>query len=79
MPQKVRCEYCGEVIGVYEGLVLATDDEVRETSRAAEPNLPLESAAPYHRACYLERFGTAAASSTAAIDARAQWAETNGD
>jgi hypothetical protein len=61
MPQRVRCEHCGEVIGVYERMAVATDDEVRETSRAAEPNPPLESAAPYHWACYQKCFGTAAA------------------
>jgi hypothetical protein len=40
------------VIGVYEPLVLRVGGEVRETSRAAESNLPLAHAEHYHRACH---------------------------
>jgi hypothetical protein len=40
------------VIGVYEPLVLRAGGEVRETSRAAEPNLPPAPAEHYHHACY---------------------------
>lgn len=60
MPPKMRCNHCEEVIGVYEPLVVIVEGEARETSRAAEPNLPLDSAEHYHRACYLDRIGAAA-------------------
>lgn len=48
----LRCEHCGDVIGVYEPLVVRAGDEVRETSCAAEPALPLAHAEHYHRECY---------------------------
>jgi hypothetical protein len=44
---------------VYEPFVLVVGDEARETSRAAEPALPLDSGEHYHRSCYLERFDPA--------------------
>ena len=50
--QALRCRHCGDVIGVYEPLVLRVGGEVRETSRAAESNLPLAHAEHYHRACH---------------------------
>jgi hypothetical protein len=48
----LRCEHCGDVIGVYEPLVVRLGDEIRETSRAAEPELPLAHAQHYHRECF---------------------------
>ena len=59
MTPKLRCVHCDEAIGVYEPLIVVVAGEARETSRAAEPDLLLESAEHYHRACYLERIGTA--------------------
>lgn len=56
MVVKVRCAHCQEVIGVYEPLIVLDAGEPRETSRAAEPMLPLDGAEHYHRTCYLERF-----------------------
>lgn len=34
-----RCRFCGEVIGVYEPLVLRTAEGERETSLAADPSI----------------------------------------
>jgi hypothetical protein len=48
----LKCRHCGDVIGAYEPLVLITPESVRESSRAAEPNLSGESGERYHRACY---------------------------
>ena len=50
--EAVRCEHCGDVIGVYEPLVVRSGENVRETSRAAEPELPLPRSQYYHRACF---------------------------
>ena len=52
-----RCEYCGDVIGVYERFVAVSSDTIaRETSRAAEPNLAATPGASwYHKACYQAR------------------------
>jgi len=48
----LHCSRCGDVIGVYEPLILVSGDRIRETSMAAEPELPLSGAEHYHRACH---------------------------
>lgn len=55
-----RCDHCDEVIGVYEPMVIVNSDEVRMTSRAAEPAIVAETGERYHRTCYLERGGISA-------------------
>jgi hypothetical protein len=55
--RRVICDYCQEVIGIYEPAVVVRNEDIRETSRAAEPTIGAEPAGLYHRACYLERFG----------------------
>jgi hypothetical protein len=48
-----RCTRCGDVIGVYEPMVVVRGErEGRETSRAAEAELPLAGAEHFHRECY---------------------------
>jgi hypothetical protein len=47
-----RCEYCGDVIGVYEPLVLAKEDGHRHTSLAAEPHLFPAADPCYHGLCF---------------------------
>jgi len=47
-----RCEHCGDLIGVYEPLVVCSEGGTRTTSRAAEPDLEAAGATHYHRACY---------------------------
>jgi hypothetical protein len=50
---QANCAYCGEVIGVYEPMVVVVDGEVRETSEAAgQTAAEVEDAIRYHRACY---------------------------
>ena len=48
-----RCGHCGDVIGVYEPMVLTGDDGERETSLAIEPSLCATMDPCYHRACYV--------------------------
>lgn len=55
----MRCERCGEVIGVYEPLVLVTEEGSRTTSAAAEPHVVEESGARFHRACHQDPLGLA--------------------
>jgi len=47
-----RCAHCGDVIGAYEPLVVRARGEVRKTSLAADPALPLPDAEHYHLACW---------------------------
>jgi hypothetical protein len=47
-----RCQDCGEVIGVYEPLVVYDGSGAHTTSRAAEPDLRAGAAAYYHGDCY---------------------------
>ena len=54
-PNALTCVHCGDVIGVYEPLILAGDGEIRETSLAAERDVVLARSAHYHRACYAAR------------------------
>ena len=52
----MRCDHCGEVIGVYEPVVVVADGETLQTSCAADPELvSRELDQRYHRACYLGR------------------------
>jgi hypothetical protein len=54
MEQPMKCGHCGEVIGVYEPLVLLDDGEARTTSAAAEPQIGEQPGVLFHRACYAE-------------------------
>jgi len=49
----LRCQSCGDVVGVYEPVVVCDGNSARTTSRAAEPNLEATAAAYYHRDCYV--------------------------
>lgn len=65
--QTSRCSRCGDVIGVYEPLVIVEGGGPRESSLAAEPALADASAKLYHQGCHaasaeqLERTGSAKA------------------
>jgi len=48
-----RCRRCGDVIGVYEPMILLLEGTVRETSRAAEPDADADGDS-YHGACYAQ-------------------------
>ena len=56
MSQSLRCDHCGEVIGVYEPLVRLLDGRAHESSRAREPVGSDPAGEYYHRSCY-ERLG----------------------
>jgi hypothetical protein len=61
--QSMTCEHCGDVIGIYEPLVLLFDGRARTSSAAAEPQIGEGPGGRFHRACYPE--------SIAAINAHA--------
>jgi hypothetical protein len=46
-----RCVHCGDVIGVYEPVMLAVGEKIRRTSRAAEGRLP-EDGIAWHEECF---------------------------
>jgi len=46
-----RCHHCGEVIGVYEPMILSSAGHTRETSLAAQPDLGA-LVGGYHLACH---------------------------
>lgn len=46
--EPLYCQLCGEVIGVYEPLVVSENNRARVTSRAAEPMLPASGAYSHH-------------------------------
>jgi hypothetical protein len=48
-----RCRACGEVIGVYEPLIVHERNGTRTTARAAEPDLKASGSTHYHRDCYV--------------------------
>lgn len=54
----LHCRMCGDVIGVYEPLVMCEDSQSRVTSCAAEPGLLAMEGVYYHRACFLEPDGS---------------------
>jgi hypothetical protein len=50
--RRLHCGRCGEVIGIYEPLVVLEDGAARQTSYAAEPGLIEMGEAVFHRACH---------------------------
>jgi hypothetical protein len=54
MTPRLTCDHCGDVLGVYEPVVVVTAGRARETSLAADPAIGTGVAARYHRDCYLE-------------------------
>jgi len=51
-----ECDWCGDVIGVYEPAVFVAG-ETHETSYAAEPELGAAATERYHRGCFTTRDG----------------------
>jgi hypothetical protein len=47
-----RCNWCGDVIGVYDPLVHVTGETARRTSRAVEPEIADVAGCIYHAECY---------------------------
>ncbi len=54
MVARLTCRRCGDVIGVYEALIVQGPHGARASSRAAESHLSPAQGDLYHRACYLE-------------------------
>jgi hypothetical protein len=54
--EMLRCRACGEVIGVYEPLIVVAAGRVVESSRAIAPVFSDQDAEHYHRVCF-ERLG----------------------
>jgi hypothetical protein len=52
LASRPRCGHCGEVIGVYEPLVVEAGSRVRDASLTKEPQLMASDARLFHRACY---------------------------
>jgi hypothetical protein len=50
--ERFVCEACGDLIGVYEPLVMRSRASERTTSRAAEPQLRARDGAYFHRECH---------------------------
>jgi hypothetical protein len=50
--RRPRCAGCGDVIGIYEPVVLVIGDAVRATSLAAEPGGLFVAGVRYHSACH---------------------------
>jgi hypothetical protein len=48
LAEPLYCQRCGEVIGVYEPLVVNDNFRLRVTSRAAEPSLPTGGVYSHH-------------------------------
>jgi hypothetical protein len=57
---KWTCDHCGQVIGVYEPMVVVVDGQRRDTSRAADPLVTAVPGPYYHRDCYAEYSRTSA-------------------
>jgi hypothetical protein len=55
--EKLRCAYCGDVIGAYESLVALLDGQARSTSKTAEADTGGPQGECFHRACYTSRHG----------------------
>ncbi|MFI5004164.1 MAG: hypothetical protein ACHQE6_04040 [Solirubrobacterales bacterium] len=49
---RLRCRLCGDVIGVYEPLVMLLGGHPLRTSLAAEPSLAGAVGDAYHGGCY---------------------------
>ena len=50
--ERYRCAQCGDVIGVYEPMVVIVDGEALQSSRAAPGDTPVSDGPRYHGACF---------------------------
>jgi hypothetical protein len=57
MDRTPRCRHCGDVIGVYESMIVRTGGRARPTSRAVEREAGEHMGECYHYACYVEAHG----------------------
>jgi len=47
------CEHCGDIIGVYEAMIVVEGDAERRTSRLNDPHVEEGEVALYHEPCWL--------------------------
>jgi hypothetical protein len=57
MDGTLRCLHCGDVIGVYEPMIVLFGGQARTTSRAAEREAVAPGRECYHEACYTQADG----------------------
>lgn len=57
LERAIHCQHCGEVIGVYEPLIVIVDDEAVQTSRAAARNELAHGGPYYHQPCFMQAHG----------------------
>jgi hypothetical protein len=57
MDRPLRCHHCDDVIGAYEPMIVLTDGQARDTSRAAEQDAGGAVGECYHHACYRQAYG----------------------
>lgn len=57
MDRTLRCHHCEDVIGVYEPMIVLTDGQARNTSRAAVKDIEDLVGECYHHACYTQAHG----------------------
>jgi hypothetical protein len=57
MDGPLRCHHCGDVIGVYEPMIVLAGGEARKTSKAAEHGTRPPGSECYHHACYAQAHG----------------------
>jgi len=48
----LRCTRCGDVIGVYEPLIVVSDGSASATSLASDPTASCAAGERYHSSCY---------------------------
>jgi hypothetical protein len=51
-PATTKCRRCGDVIGVYEPMIVIADGQARKTARAAEKESVSPDGKCYHDACH---------------------------
>lgn len=54
MGDRLRCNRCRDVIGIYEPMITVNDGLADETSLAAQPDVGKQGSECYHRACYFD-------------------------
>ena len=57
MSEAVTCQWCGDVIGVYEPRIVLVEGEAHETSSVVKPSPEGDY---YHAACYEQAYADSA-------------------
>lgn len=54
MDELAKCRHCGDVIGVYEPMIVLAEGEARKTSRLNEDDTAGDC---FHHACFVQAHG----------------------